>query len=914
MKSNILQPGPIQDKSVARKRLSGIFNKNWLVVFLLFFAFAGCKKVTEDAGIIGICPTVVSTDPASGAINVLTTKKINATFNEAMDPATLNTGTFQLKSGNVFIAGTVSYAGVTATFTPYAPLSANTVYTATLTTGTKDLSKNAMIADYVWSFNTGNTPAVVSTDPLNGASDVQLSKIIRATFSTGMNPLTINATSFVVKNGAAVVAGTLTYAGLTASFTPAVALLPATVYTVTVNTGAKDSLGNAMSANYIWSFSTGSLPIVVSTDPDDLETNVLLNKAISATFSKQMQAATINATTFTLQQGANAITGAVTYSGKTAVFTPANILAVNTVYKATITTGATDSAGNTIAANYVWTFTTGNAPVVIATDPVNGDLNVPAGKIITASFSTAMDPATITTANFLVKQGATVVTGTVSYAGTTAKFVPTNPLAMNLPFTATITSGVKDALGNSMAANYVWNFSTNSAPAVASTDPANLATNIALNKTITATFSKAMDPATINALTYTLKQGNTLIPATVSYTGITASLVPVTALLANTVYTALVTTGAKDPSGNPLAVAYSWSFTTSTIPTVLSSDPGNGEINVVYNKVITAVFSKPMDPVTINALTFTVFQGATQVFGTIGYTGTTASFRPAVLLGDNKIYTATITTGAKDPTGNPIPANYVWNFTTLKSVPPPNILGTAANFGAIGGSAGVTNQGLNTIINNGGIGTTGAATLITGFHDGLTADIYTETPLNKGNSTGGIYTAPPAPGTAASFKIASDGLADANLAYLAISPASKPGGTDPGAGELGGLTLAPGIYKSASGTFNISKGDLVLDAKGDANAVWIFQTAKELTVGIAGPAGARSVTMINGGQPKNVYWYVGSAATINGAGGGTMTGTIIATSGVSFSTADVAVQTVLNGRALSLIASVTMVNTTINNQ
>jgi hypothetical protein len=70
--------------------------------------------------------------------------------------------------------------------------------------------------------------------------------------------------------------------------------------------------------------------------------------------------------------------------------------------------------------------------------------------------------------------------------------------------------------------------------------------------------------------------------------------------------------------------------------------------------------------------------------------------------------------------------------------------------------------------------------------------------------------------------------------------------------------------------------------------------------------------MKNGAQPKNVFWHVGSAAVINGAGGGVMVGTIIAESGVSFSTSGNMVQTVLNGRAISLIASVTMVNTTIN--
>jgi len=107
----------------------------------------------------------------------------------------------------------------------------------------------------------------------------------------------------------------------------------------------------------------------------------------------------------------------------------------------------------------------------------------------------------------------------------------------------------------------------------------------------------------------------------------------------------------------------------------------------------------------------------------------------------------------------------------------------------------------------------------------------------------------------------------------------------------------------------ITLSDLTLDAKGDANAVWVFQMATSLTVGDTAP---RNVILINGAQAKNVYWQVGSAATINGAGGGTMVGTIIAQSGVTFSTAGNAIITTLNGRALALSASVTMVNTVIN--
>jgi hypothetical protein len=452
-------------------------------------------------------------------------------------------------------------------------------------------------------------------------------------------------------------------------------------------------------------------------------------------------------------------------------------------------------------------------------------------------------------------------------------------------------------------------------PEVVSSDPANGAINVTINKQISAAFNEAMDPASLNAATYYIRQGANLVAGTISYSGNTVTFSPAGLLSANTQYTATITSGAKDPAGNAMIADYVWTFSTATVPAVASTDPSDGSVNVALNKMISATFNETMNAATLNSTTFLLKQGLNPITGTVSYSGNTAVFTPSANLQPGTTYTATITTGAMNPSGNPIAADYVWSFTTASTpVPPPSILGSAAMFGVFGGSAGITNQGLNTVINNGSIGTTGASTLITGFHDGTTGDIYTETPLNVGLVTGRIYTAPPAPGTATSFAIAQQGLLDANSAYNSISPASRPGGIDPGAGELGGLTLAPGVYKSASGTFNISNGNLTLDAMGDPNAEWIFQTASGLTVGISGPAGARSVNLINGAQAKNVYWYVGSAATINGAGGGVMSGTIIASAGVTFSTAGNAAQTVLNGRALSLNASVTLVNTTINVQ
>jgi hypothetical protein len=140
-----------------------------------------------------------------------------------------------------------------------------------------------------------------------------------------------------------------------------------------------------------------------------------------------------------------------------------------------------------------------------------------------------------------------------------------------------------------------------------------------------------------------------------------------------------------------------------------------------------------------------------------------------------------------------------------------------------------------------------------------------------------------------------------------------PPGPDPSvAGNLGGLVLTPGVYTSAAGSFTIQAGALTLNAQGNANAVWVFQMATTLTVGGPGAASPQSIILTGGAQAKNVFWQVGTAATINAAGGGTMVGTVIAQQGVAVSTAGNTNIVTINGRVLSLNASVTLVDTVIN--
>jgi hypothetical protein len=267
------------------------------LAIVLVVLMAGCKK-DKFVEIVGVCPAVASTSPTNGATGVPFDKIITATFNEAMNPVTITPASFTLqgakKSSAAEISGTLTYDETNATmsFTPTTKLTANSTYTATVKASVKDLRGSALQTDYVWTFNTGATlsSTVISTDPANNATNVFLNKIVTATFSDPMDPLTLTATTFTIKQGATPVAGTVSYTGTTASFTASSALTPNTIYTGTITNGAKNVSGTTLANDYVWTFTTGSIAasMVNSTDPANKDTGVVLNKIITATFSETM--------------------------------------------------------------------------------------------------------------------------------------------------------------------------------------------------------------------------------------------------------------------------------------------------------------------------------------------------------------------------------------------------------------------------------------------------------------------------------------------------------------------------------------------------------------------------------------------------------------------------------------------------
>jgi hypothetical protein len=912
-------------------------------------------------------------------MNVAINATISATFNMAMSPASITNSTFTVVAqGGAAVTGTVGYSGLVATFTPAGGnLAYETTYTATITTGASTPGGAELVSNYVWSFSTiAPTALGVVVTPAPFAPNVALSAPITATFSQAMNCATLAspATTFTVtdQDGVAV-SGTVTCSGSVATFTPTGGALPSngTTYTATITTGATDLIGFPLAAgNYVWSFTTIVLPPTVTVVPVNNAIGVPVTQVLTATFSEAMNCATLNSTTFTLAgPGTTPVTGGtVNCSGNVATFTPpSGTLAYGTLYTATISTGAQNLAGQGVPLT-MWSFTTITpVPTVINTVPTDSSpgvpaVNVPINSALTATFNEAMIPDTINSATFLLvaTTSGTTVNGVITYTGgstNTATFAPIGGLAYNTQYTATMTTGAEDPALQTLANPYVWTFTTGAPsttpPTVTSTVPVTPSTvapivaedvDVPLNQVVSATFSEAMDPATIIAANFTLtvEGSTTVLPGSLSYAAVGDSLVfvPTAPLLPDTTYTATITTGVTDLAGQPMANLYTWNFMTgvavNTIaPELVLTVPANNASGVPINQAVSATFSERMIPLTLTSSTFLLYPGSTAtgtpVAGTYHYDPITliATFTPTDPLAISSFYTATVTSGAQSMAGIGLgttptsPATNPWTFETGTTANQAPQLGpTISGFGGFAGSAGMTNTGLTTVI-HGDSGTTAIGfSSYTGFHDdtvlvaGIPQCVYTETGSNIGEVTGTIYSPLVVPppfecpdeGSPADIATAAAALDEATTDYTTLQ--GLPVTTSaPLAGQLPGTNIYPGVYKNSSSVL-ITGGDVKLDAQGDPNAYWVFQIGSTLTVGDS--AAPSSVILLNGAKANNVYWAVGTDVYLEPSGGGVFNGTIIASDFIHVSTVSYVNPVTVNGRLISLNASTTLVDTVIN--
>ncbi len=371
-------------------------------------------------------PIVTGTTPASGATGVATSVSPTATFNEAIDPATINTTTVTLvRTGtSTVLAASVTYNAATkiATLAPSAALLAGTGYTATVkggTGGVKDLAGNLLAANVSWSFTTATGSSTTSylsdlpyTVTANGWGPPEKDRSNGENLSGDGGPLTL--------------AGVVYSKGLGTHAASDVRYSASGCTLFSAKVGVDDEVG-----------ALGSIVFQVFGDGTKLyDSGVMTGTSPTAT-------ANVDVT------GKTDLRFIVTNGGDNINYDHGDWA------DAKLTCGGGGPPPDT------------TPPIVTGTTPASGATGVATSVSPTATFNEAIDPATInTTTVTLVRTGtSTVLAASVTYNAATkiATLAPSAALLAGTGYTATVkggTGGVKDLAGNLLAANVSWSFTT----------------------------------------------------------------------------------------------------------------------------------------------------------------------------------------------------------------------------------------------------------------------------------------------------------------------------------------------------------------------------------------------------------------------------------------------------------------------
>jgi Ice-binding-like/Bacterial Ig-like domain len=782
---------------------------------------------------------VVSTFPTDDAVDVPINTTVTVNFSLPMDCKTINRNNFRLKDirHGRLAAESVSCSGTSATLTPLSDLAVSTRYEVVLHGKIRALN-GTLLWDNGWGYDFTTAP---NAEPPATATP------------TATATATATATSTATATATPTATDTSTATGTATDTATATATDTATATATDTATATATSTATATATATATSTATDTPTATATATSTATDTPTATGTATST--ATDTPTATATATS-------------------TATDTP------------TATATATSTATSTATATPTAT-ATAIAPTVFASIPAIvgcGGQGMGTNQKISVTFSEPMNSASILAPGTFTVTGPGLipVPGTVTYDATNniATFAPIGgTFATGTTFTATISTGALSMALLPLANSYVWTFTTGAGPdttrpLVSSTNPIDTATSVSTNQKIVATFDKGMDSTTLNGTTFTLVgPGVTPVIGNVTYStiGNTATFTPSSPLATSTTYTATITTGVADLAGNTLASNFVWTFMTglstdAIAPTVTTTTPANLASSVGIDASVNATFDKAMDPSTLNPATFTVTgPGATVVVGKVSYDvpDKIATFTPTSSLAAGVTFTAAIN-GALDLAGNAL-ATTTWTFTTglTTTGQSPVNLGSATSYAILAATT-VTAPGA--IVVNGDLGLF-PGTSVTGF------------PPATVNGTININN--PA---------AMAAQADLLTAYNNL--ATLPAGTTK-TGNIGGTTITPGIYTAPATSLAVSSGNLTLDAQGDTNAVWIFQIGSTLDV-----TPGLQVILANGAQASNIFWQVGSSATIDTTA--VMQGNILA-----FTSITVNGGATLNGRALALNGAVT---------
>jgi uncharacterized repeat protein (TIGR02543 family) len=721
----------------------------------------------------------------------------------------------------------------------------------------------------------GVCPVVVSTIPANLAVDVPLNQVISATFNEKMNASSITPTSFIISGVTPV--GGITSTGTavtTSSFTPSAPLAPFTTYTGTIKTSAKDLNGNFLQTDYVWTFKTipqvnvSALPLIGGTAtgggtfPQSSLVTVAATPNTGYAFSNWTYLGVVVSTSASYQFTMNGnkdlvanfipvvvgnfavvlsslpIAGGTTGgAGSYTAGSTVNVIAypnplysfVNWTEGATIVSTSSNyqfvlNANRALVANYKL-IPVGQFAVILSSNPIAGGTTNGSGSFNTGTSVTVTAAPNVGYDFVNWTDGATVASTSASYtfplstnrtlvanfavSTYTLTVTSVNGTVLSIPTQTTYNYGTQVTL--TPTANTGYTFTSWTGDATGNTNPLVITMNA--NKNITANFTINTYTLTVNAVNGTVLK----VPTQTTYNyGTLVTLTPT----ASTGYTFTSWTGDATGNTNPLIVTMN------------------------ANKIITANF-------TINTYTVNV----TAVNGTVAKLPSQATYNYGAMVAltatPNAGYSFTSWSGDATGTVNPLSVNVNANKNITANFAPSVAIGPIIpNLGTynILTKSGISTTGVTSVVGNIGV-SPATATAITGF--GLIMSIdgqSSHTPIVSGL----VYAADYAPPTPANISAAVSLMETAyNTAMGLTVPAPV---VELGAGNISGMTLAPGLYKWGTGLL-ISNAGVTLS--GGPNDTWVFQISQDLTVN-----NSAIITLAGGAQAKNILWVTGSQALL----------------------------------------------------
>jgi hypothetical protein len=530
----------------------------------------------------GRVPEVSSVTPARDATGVLVSIAPYVSFSESVLEASVK---LDVTCGGQPVEGTLGVSGSRATFTPAASLPEVTPCTVTVREAT-DAVGNALTAPYTWSFTTQrvpnpNPPTFTGTTPTSPSKNTAPSILGRAAAGLKVELFTSSTCA-----GTAAGSGTATSSGTFSIPVPVAANASTAFWAQASDAAGRRSTCSPTSLTYVHD---DVAPTVVSTSPASNATDVEPGARVMATLSEPLRN-----TSGVLSVKCNGLTvsGSTSVSAAVVTFTPSPALPLDVSCTATLATTVADLAGNTLATAHAWSFTLKPSPPpatpsVTAISPVSPSRNTAPSVQGTADAGVAVD--LFTTADC---SGTAVASGTASSSGTFRISVTVAANSTTL-FHAQARSAVGRRSGcSAQGLTYVHD---SVAPTVTSTSPAPDATGIEVSALVTATLS---EPPKNSGAVLSVKCNSLTVPGVDSVSAAVVTFRPEQPLPLDASCTATLSTTLTDFADNPLASAYSWSFTTKQGPPPASptltgtspTSPGTSKTPTVSGKAAAGTF------------------------------------------------------------------------------------------------------------------------------------------------------------------------------------------------------------------------------------------------------------------------------------------------------------------------------------